>query len=227
MAEAMAWVQDRGLLVDNEFSYLREFEYITLARVRIAQYKNVGKAQSFDEAVRLLERLLREAEAGGRTGSVIEILILLGLAYEAQGDLPSALVPFERALVLAEPEGYIQRFVDEGQPMAHLLAEALPHGRLERQAQDYIQKLLAVFESREQGEEKSAGLLTQPLIEPLSERELEVLRLVALGLTNRQISERLFLAIPTVKGHNRNIYGKLQATSRTEAVARARELGLL
>lgn len=227
LMEAQAWVQDRRLSVNDELSYLREFEHITLARVRIAQYKHHREQQSIGEAVRLLERLLDEAETGGRTGSVIEILNLQALAYEAQVDIPSALVPFDRALLLAEPEGYIQRFVDEGQPMSHLLNEALSRGRLQRHEQGYVRKLLAVFASRRQGKEKSAGLSDQSLIEPLSERELEILRLVALGLTNRQISERLFLAIPTVKGHNRNIYGKLQATSRTEAVARARELGLL
>jgi LuxR family maltose regulon positive regulatory protein len=179
------------------------------------------------EAMGLLERLLQAAEEGGRMGSVIEILVLQALAHEAQGESPSALVPLERALTLAEPEGYVRIFVDEGRPMAQLLSEAADHGIMP----DYTAKLLAVFEAEEH---KSAGeshlppgLPSQSLIEPLSQRELEVLQLIAQGLSNREISQRLFLALITVKGHNRNIFRKLEVRRRTEAVARARELGLL
>ena len=125
------------------------------------------------------------------------------------------------ALALAEPGGFIRLFVDEGLPMAHLLSEAAALGIMP----DYIAKLLAAFEA----EEHRSGISPppQPLVEPLSPRELEVLGLIAQGLSNREISERLFLALPTVKGHNRRIYGKLHVRRRTEAVARARELGLL
>ena len=160
-------------------------------------------------------------------GSVIEILVLQALAHEAQGNIPLALAPLERALALAEPEGYVRIFVDEGLPMAHLLSAAATQGMMP----DYIGQLLAVFEAEAQKREDTSYLSpaspAQPLIEPLSQRELEVLQLIAQGLSNREISERLFLALSTVKGHNRNIYGKLQVQRRTEAVARARELGLL
>ena len=160
-------------------------------------------------------------------GSVIEILVLQALAHEAQGDIPAALVPLERALTLAEPEGFIRIFVDEGRPMAQLLSEAAARGIMP----DYTAKLLAVFEAEEHKSEDESrlphALPAQSLTEPLSQRELEVLRLVAQGLSNREISERLFLAVITVKGHNRNIFRKLQVRRRTEAVARARELGLL
>ena len=160
-------------------------------------------------------------------GSVIEILVLQALAHEARGDIPAALVPLERALTLAEPEGFIRIFVDEGRPMAQLLSEAAAHGNMP----NYTDKLLAAFEAEEQKSADESHLphapSAQSLIEPLSQRELEVLRLIAQGLSNREISERLFLALITVKGHNRNIFRKLQVRRRTEAVARARELGLV
>ena len=128
------------------------------------------------------------------------------------------------ALALAEPGGFIRLFVDEGPPMAHLLAEAEAIGMMP----DYIGKLLAVFEAEKQEREDTSYLPPpQSLIEPLSQRELEVLHLIAQGLSNQEMSEQLFLALDTVKGHNRKIFGKLQVQRRTEAVARARELGLL
>jgi LuxR family maltose regulon positive regulatory protein len=153
--------------------------------------------------------------------------VLQALAHEVQGNYPPALVSLERALTLAEPEGYVRIFVDEGLPMARLLSEAAAHGVMP----DYIGKLLAVFEAEKQKSEDKSYLPpvspAQPLIEPLSQRELEVLQLIAQGLSNREIGERLFLALDTIKGHNRRIYDKLQVQSRTEAIARARELGLL
>ena len=198
-----------------------------VASVLLAQYECDREERSIHEAMGLLERLLQAAEAGGRTGSVIEILVLQALAHEAQGDSPSALAPLERALTLAEPEGYVRVFVDEGTPMARLLSEAAAHGIMP----GYTGKLLAALEAESRiGSDDSPRLTapaSQPLVEPLSERELEVLQLIAQGLSNREISERLFLAIITVKGHNRNIFRKLQVRRRTEAVARARELGLL
>jgi len=224
LAEALGWARERELSVDDDLSYLREFEHITLARVLIAQYKSDRVDDSIHKAVELLERLLQAAEEGGRTGSVIEILLLQALAHHAQGDIPRALDPLERALTLAEPEGYVRISVDEGLPMAQLLSEAAAQGIMP----DYVGKLLAVFEAEKQkSEDKSYLPPAQPLIEPLSQRELEVLRLVAQGLSNREIGKRLFLALDTVKGHNRRIYEKLQVQSRTEAIARARELGLL
>jgi LuxR family maltose regulon positive regulatory protein len=195
--------------------------------VLIAQEKRGLVDGSIHDAQGLLERLLQAAEEGGRKGSVIEILVLQALAHEVQGNFAPALVSLERALTLAEPEGYVRIFVDEGLPMARLLSEAAAHGVMP----DYIGKLLAVFEAEEQKSEDKSILPpvspAQSLIEPLSQRELEVLQLIAQGLSNREISERLFLALDTIKGHNRRIYDKLQVQSRTEAIARARELGLL
>jgi LuxR family maltose regulon positive regulatory protein len=176
------------------------------------------------EAVELLERLLQAAEAGGRMGSAIEILLLRALAHAAQGNIPLALVPLERALTLAEPERYVRVFVDEGRPMAQLLPAAALRGI----RPGYTGRLLAAFEAEKQrGAEQAHLRAAQPLVEPLSPRELEILRLIAQGLSNQEIGARLFLALSTVKGHNRVIFDKLQVKSRTEAVARARSLDIL
>ena len=224
LGEALDWARERGLSAHDDLGYLREFEHITLTRVLLARYKSDREERSIHETTGLLERLLKAAEEGGRMGSVIEVLVLQALAHEAKGDIPAALVPLERALALAGPEGYVRIFVDEGMPMAQLLSEAAAHGIMP----DYTARLLAVCETEERkGEDESHLPPAQSLTEPLSQRELEVLRLIAQGLSNREISERLFLAVITVKGHNRNIFRKLQVRRRTEAIARARELGLL
>jgi LuxR family maltose regulon positive regulatory protein len=225
--EALGWAREQGLSAHDDLSYLREFEHITLARVLLARYKSDREERSIHEAMGLLGRLLTAAEEGGRTGSVIEILVLQALAHEAQGESPSALVPLERALTLAEPEGFVRVFVDEGLPMAQLLSEAAARGIMP----NYTARLLAVFEAEEQMSADEShlppALPAQSLIEPLSQRELEVLRLIAQGLSNREIGERLFLALDTVKGHNRRIFGKLLVQRRTEAVAKARSLNIL
>jgi LuxR family transcriptional regulator, maltose regulon positive regulatory protein len=224
LGEALGWAREQGLEASDDLSYLREFNHITLARVLLARYRGDRTDRSMYGVVGLLERLLPAAQAGGRMGNVLEILLLQALAHQTQGDLPAALVPLERALTLAEPEGYVRSFVDEGPPMAVLLEEAAKHGI----APNYVRQLLAAFEAeKQQSENNSYPPPAQPLIEPLSPREVEVLQLIAQGLSNQEISERLFLALGTVKGHNQQIFGKLQVQRRTEAVARARELGLL
>ena len=229
LGEALGWAHEQGLSAEDDLSYLREFEHITLARILLARYKSDRADRSILEAMGLLERLLKAAEEGGRAGSTIEILVLQALAHHAQGDIPAALIPLQQALTLAEPEGYVRIFVDEGPPMAQLLREAAARGI----EPDYTGKLLAVIEAEEQKSEGKSNLPPalpeghrdgEPLSEPLSQRELEVLRLIAQGLSNREISKRLFLALNTVKGHNQKIYSKLQVQSRTEAIARAREL---
>jgi LuxR family maltose regulon positive regulatory protein len=146
LAEALDWARELDLSIDDDLSYLHEFEHVTLARVLIALYKSKGEDRSIHGAMGLLERLLKAAEEGERTGIVIEILVLQALAHEVQGNIPSGLVPLERALDLAEPEGYVRIFVDEGFPMARLLSEASAQGIMPV----YTGKLLAVFEAGQQ-----------------------------------------------------------------------------
>jgi LuxR family maltose regulon positive regulatory protein len=225
LSEALDWTRERGLSVNDDLSYLREFEHITLARALIARYKRDQEDDSIQEAIGLLERLLKAAEEGRRTGSVIEILVVQALAYEAQGKTPPALISLERALTLAEPQGYMRIFVDEGPPMASLLYEALSRGI----APDYTHRLLAAFpiDKPEQTVPSKRQSQEAEWVEPLSEREIEVLQLIAEGLTNREIATRLYISLNTVKVHNRNINGKLAVRNRTKAVAKARALGIL
>jgi len=218
LEQALDWTHQQGLSAsDDDLTYLREFDHLTLARVLLVRHLRNPGGGALGEATGLLERLLKAAEEGNRTGSLIQILVLLAMAHQARGALPAALAPLQRALTLAEPEGYVRTFLDEGPGMKQLLRHAAARGV----APNYAGRLLAAFDT---DQPTSAA---QPLIEPLSERELEVLRLVAQGLSNREIGQRLFLALDTVKGHNRRIFGKLQVKSRTEAIARAGELGLL
>ncbi len=221
---ASHWVEERGLDARGEPKPIQEigffllFDYLVLARILIAQGQ-------LDEAIKLLKHVLKAAETGGRTSKVIEIKILQALTYQAGGEMERALSALEGALTLAEPEGFIRIFVDEGRPMAHLLHEALSRGI----APDYVRCLLAAFPTDEpaQAGTRTSSSDQSKLVEPLSQRELEVLQLIAEGLTNREIAERLFLSLNTVKVHTRNIYGKLNVRSRTQAIARSQELGLL
>ena len=220
--ETLQWARERGLSIDDAPSYLYEFEQVTLARALIAQHRKERRVGSISDALGLLERLLLAAEAGRRKGSVIEILVLQALAHKGRGSLVMAHMALRRALRLAEPEGFVRLFVDEGPPMAHLLHEADDRGTVQR----YIQRLLTAFRLAApartgQPDAQSAS------VQILSEREREVLHQIAEGLTNRQIADRLYLSVYTVKAHARNIYEKLEAKNRTQAVARARELGVL
>jgi len=164
-------------------------------------------------------------EARGWEDEQLKVLVLQAVALQAHGDKDQAVYLLLDALALAEPAGFIRLFVDEGTPMAHLLSAAAAQGRMP----DLIGKLLAACKAEEQKSEATSYLPppAQSPIEPLSRREIEVLQLIAQGLSNQEISERLVLALETVKGHNKKIFGKLQVQRRTEAVARARELGLL
>jgi LuxR family maltose regulon positive regulatory protein len=221
--KAASWARGRGLAATDAVNYLSEYAYLTLARVRLAE-------GALSEVSPLLERLLALAEAQKRTGSVIEILLTQALLHQAQNRRPQALAALERALVLAEPEGYLRIFVDEGEPIRLLLlslraALEKPTGR---PPSGYVDRIAAAFARPAQvASQTTINHPKSEIIEPLSDRELEVLRLVAAGLSNAQISRRLFLALSTVKGHNLRIFSKLQTQNRSEAVARARELGLI
>ena len=178
-------------------------------------------------ALAILEPLRRQAEAKDWQDERLQVTVLQSVAHFAHGEKDNALELLREALALAEPGGFVRLFVDEGQPMAHLLSEAAAQGMMPA----YVARLLSAFEAEKQKSNDTSALPLAPpgpsLIEGLSRRELEVLRLIAQGFSNREIGERLFLALVTVKGHNQRIFGKLQVKNRTEAVARARELGLL
>lgn len=215
LAEAAGWARGRDLSVDDELTYLNEFEHIVLAQILAAQNQS-------GPAVALLEHLLQAAASGERTGSAIEILVSLALAYQDQDDIPAALAALARALNLAEPEGYMRVFVGQGDPMRMLLDEAAAAGI----APVYVGRLLAAF-----GEPEVNGSvhqpLNQPLVEPLSDRELDVLQRLGSELSGPEIAETLMISLNTLRTHTKNIYSKLGVNSRRAAVSRAQELGLL
>ena len=218
LGEALGWAREQGLSVDDDLSYLREFEHITLARLLLAREQGEGAERSTLEAARLLERLLLSAEAGGRTGRVIEILVLRALVHQALGDLPAAFGFLDRAVTLAEPEGYVRVFADEGPPMTSLLRAAAKRGT----GRDYARRLLAAASRIER-----SGPVEQALIEPLSDRELDVLRLLGGELDGPAIARELMVSLNTMRTHTKNIYAKLAVTNRRAAVRRAAELNLL
>jgi LuxR family maltose regulon positive regulatory protein len=213
LGEALGWAREQGLSADDDLSYLREFEHITLARLFWARQAE----DSVDQAARLLERLLQAAEEGERTGRVIEILVLLALTRQRLGDIPAALACLERAVTLAEPEGYVRVFADEGPPIATLLRALAKRGT----AGNYARRLLAAV-----GEIGHDSPVKQALIEPLSERELDVLRLLGTELDGPAIARELMVSLNTVRTHTKHIYAKLAVTSRRAAVRRAAELGV-
>jgi LuxR family maltose regulon positive regulatory protein len=224
LIKAQRWAREQGLSVDDEPSYLREFEHITLARVLIARYKNDPVDASIHEAIGLLERLLNAAEAGSRMGSVIEILMLLALAHAAQGDIPLALVSLERALTIAEPEVYVRLFVDEGEAM-RLLIEKQSRNR-DHPLSGYADKLLAAFTQPVAALKSVIIHQKSDMIEPLSERELEVLKLLRTDLNGPEIAQQLIVSLNTLRTHTKNIFNKLGVNNRRAAVRRAEELDL-
>jgi LuxR family maltose regulon positive regulatory protein len=215
---AWGWAREHGVTAADELSYLHEFEHATLARLLLAQGTRDRADDRIVEATELTERLLAAAEDGGRSGSAIDILVVQALARHARGDVAGALASLARAVAVAEPEGYVRVFIDELPPMAALLKLAAK----ERKAPSYVRRLLAAVVTVE-----GRATVGQPLIEPLSERELEVLRLLGSELGGPDIARELVVSPNTVRTHTRNIYAKLGVNSRMAAVRRAAELGLL
>lgn len=227
LEKALDWARTHKLSVDEEPNYLREFEQITFARILLSQYQRDHTDSLLHDAIGLLERLLKATEDGGRMGSAIEILVLQTLALQLQDDMPAALTSLERAIKLAEPEGYVRMFVDEGATMASLLRKAAASKIMPA----YTAKLLLAFEAERKGfgEEtpRSAAPASSSLIEPLSQRELDILRLFKTELSGPEIAQELVIALSTVRTHTKSIYSKLNVKSRREAVKRAIELGLI
>jgi LuxR family maltose regulon positive regulatory protein len=214
---AVAWVRDRGLSCDDDLDYLTEFEHLALAKVALARFRAERSTDLADDAARLLERLLAAAQAGGRTGAVLQVLVLLALTEDARGDRAAALAHLGGAVALAEPEGYVRVFLDEGQPM-RILLRALPEGR----SGSYAARLLQT--PTQHAPDPPAP---HPLIDPLSHRELDVLRLLGTDLSGPEIARELTVSLNTMRTHTKSIYSKLGVTSRRAAVRHADELKLL
>ena len=227
LAAAARWAHQRGLGPDDEPGYPREPEYLVLARVLLAQDRP-------GPALALLERLHAAAAAQGRTGSTIEIQALQALALAARGDEDAALGCLAEALTLACPQGYVRVFADEGPPMAALLGRLVAAQRAEQAAArsvplGYLARVLRAFGGKEavrpgRAKHRPGG---PGLVEPLTARELEVLALLAAGTPNPRIAGELVVTLDTVKKHVSHVLGKLGAANRTEAVTRARQLGLI
>jgi LuxR family maltose regulon positive regulatory protein len=221
VAALRQWTAARELQAEGPTGLAGEIDKLGFARALIALWASGmgGERRSLDTAMELLARLAETADEAGRGGSVIRILALQSVGYYQQGARDLALQALARALSLAEPQGYVRSFVDEGAIMEELLQEALRDGL----APGYCTTLLAAFAEGPTAESPA----TAGLVEPLSEREVEVLRLIAAGLSNREIAEELIIALSTVKSHINNMYGKLGVRSRTQAIARSQDLGLL
>jgi LuxR family maltose regulon positive regulatory protein len=217
------WVRsiENRLSSDQPYRFENELALITLARVYIAQ-------NNFDEGIELLSRLEASAQSGGRDGRFMKILILQALVMDRKGDPGRAFSILERVLSLAAPAGYVRTFIDEGQPMQVLLSQWLSNSE-KNPLKDYARQLVAQFndKSLSVNDEQGRFDFKDVLIEPLSPRELEVLSLIALGKTNKEISVELVVSPGTVKAHTSSIYRKLDVANRTGAVARARELDIL
>jgi LuxR family transcriptional regulator, maltose regulon positive regulatory protein len=233
LIEAFSWVREQNLSPEDELSFIREFEHLTLARMLIARYKADQVNDDLHAALGLLERLLQAAEAGGRNGSVIEILILQALAYQAQGNHSRAFAPLEHALSLAGPEGYVRIFVDEGEAMRLLILnfrsmlEEREHPSI-HPLLGYVNRLFATFpESQEAITQSKIVNRKSEIAEPLSERELDVLKLLRSELSGPEIAEQLIVSLNTLRTHTKSIFNKLGVNNRRAAVRRAEELNLL
>ena len=225
LSKAEEWVNKQGLSVDDELLYFREFEHITLARVLLAEYQNNQDEYIILKALKLLERLLKAAEDGKRLGSVLQILITQVLVYQLQGDTSKAYAVLERALTLAQPEGYFRIFVDEGEPLRSLLSGF--RRSIEKKSRDnnhelsnYVDKLLSISTQPKRTQNSE-------LVESLSQRELEILRLLQTELSAPEIARELVVAVSTVRTHTKSIFSKLGVNNRRAAVKRAAELNLI
>ncbi len=229
---ALRWARGhKGELLESLPTHLHEFQQISLARVYLAQ-------DMLQLTIETLDRIYHQAESAGRMAHVIDIHLLKAQAFQGQGKSGAAIECLESALLSAEPEGYIQKFVEHGEPMARLLQEAAESSTVP----SYITRLLAAFDAQKQSvgvtsqtQVREPGLVSSRAptlspsspIEPLTDRELDVLRLMVEGLTYKEIAGQIMVSLNTVRTHVKNIYGKLFVHKRSEAIAKAKELNIL
>ncbi|GAA3813967.1 LuxR C-terminal-related transcriptional regulator [Nocardioides panacisoli] len=218
LSEVRSWAGRQELSPSDTLTYVREYEHVTLARALIAEFEADRAQTVLDDADGLLARLLDAAEAGGRQSAIVEILVLRARVRQLRGDRAGALAALERALALAEQEGHVGVFVDEGSPMAELLTAVAAAGRT---TSGYVRTLLEAL-----GQTSLDRRAPDGLVEPLSDREREVLRLLATDLSGPEIARRLVLSLNTVRTHTKSVYAKLGVSSRRAAVRRAEDLGL-
>jgi len=219
---ASRWAKESNLSAEIEFNLQNEYEHISLARMLVAQGRASSDGVALTRALGLIDRLALSAESAGRIGHLIDLLNLQALALDALGDHDQALPSLERALLLAEPEGYVRIFLDNGNPIMHLLKEAARRNI----AADYAIKLLNLIDKDDQTD----GPIHSPsslLLDPLSDRELEVLQLIAQDLSYQEMADQIMVSLNTVRTHVKNIYSKLMVHKRSEAVAKAKELNLI
>jgi LuxR family maltose regulon positive regulatory protein len=227
-ARAVEWADSSDASARQEIPLTRELTELTRARVWIRQGRT-------GEAKELLERIADFARAQGRDGAVIECEMLYALTFAREGNTARSFTHLQRALEMARAENFVRLFVDEGEPMRKMLGDwSANRSRFEEigdlDLRDYAEKLLAAFGESSATVSSKSKIINQKsemLVESLSERELQVLRLIASGASNQDIADKLVIALPTVKRHISNIYAKLQVTSRTQALVRARELKLI
>jgi LuxR family maltose regulon positive regulatory protein len=218
VSDAQVWARTSGLSVDDDLYYMREFEHITLAAILLAANTGADATTEIAAIGRFLSRLAEAAEAGRRFGSLIEIRVLESMCHQSLGEEDQAVEALQQALTLAEPEGYVRVFRDAGPQLTSLLTRMVKHPTMI----DYVKRLLASTPQVERRPATSSGL-----IEPLSDRELDVLRLLATDLEGPEIARQLFVSLNTVRTHTRRIYTKLGVNSRRAAVRRAAEMNLL
>jgi LuxR family maltose regulon positive regulatory protein len=226
LAAAAAWAREHGVSHDDDLSYLREYEHVTLARVLLAEHRATSSSSALRTAADLLDRLLTAADAGSRAGTVLEVQVLRTLALREAGEPDLARAALEHAVDLAEPDGWVRCFVDAGPPVAEAVAELAA----ERPTSAFVRRLreaVAPPDAVDPDSARSHGGPGETLLDPLSDRELEVLRLLRSDLDGPAIARELVVSLNTVRTHTKHIYTKLGVNNRRSAITKGHQLGLL
>lgn len=220
IAKAIQWARSNQLTVDDPVIDFLEIEYLSLARILLAE-------KEAPAIIYLLDRWQPAAEKARRQARLIEMMLLRGLAYQEQDDNEKATIAMARALKMAAPEGFVRTFADEGPAAEQLLTETIQRfsGQWPVSMKEYSRNLAAVMAA--ESEKTPSAERSSTLVEPLSEREIQILRLIAAGLSNQEIAGELYLTVGTVKTYTYHLYGKLGVNRRAQAVEKGRQLGII